>query len=139
MAALADIWKVQVQYRPLADSELAAVTDLLNYASAKLRKRVPSIDARITAGTLDPELAAGAVANAVVRVLRNRDTAVRESLSSFDGDSPPGAAEWTSTIGFLQGEIEDVSPPQVALVGTFLLGEPVEWWYSDEEDPEDDA
>lgn len=121
VAALADIWKVQVQYRPLADSELAAVTDLLEYASAKLRRIVPSIDTRIADGSLDPVLAAGAVSNAVIRVLRNRDTAARDALSEFGGDTPPGAAEWTSTIGFLKGEIDDVSPRPIRTVRSIQL------------------
>lgn len=109
MAALADIWKVQVRYRPLAPSEHAAVMDLLEYASAKLRASVPTIDARIADGSLDPALPAGVVADAVVRVLRNRETQVQGRLAQFEDDAPPGAAEWTSTIGFTRGEIASLS------------------------------
>ena len=135
MAAFADIWQVQIGYRPLADSEHAAVMYLLDYASAKLRVAVPSIDARITSGDLDPILPAAVVADAVTRVLRNRSTQVRDRLAEFEVDTPPGAAEWTSAIGFTAGEIASVSPTPSVLVGTFLLGEPAEWWYgSDDED-----
>ena len=122
VAALADIWQVQVRYRPLADSEHAAVMDLLDYASAKLRVSVPSIDTRIADGSLDPVLPAGVVVDAVVRVLRNRDTQVRDRLNEFDVDTPPGAAEWTSTIGFTQGEIVSVSPRALRSAGSVRVG-----------------
>lgn len=108
MAALADIWKVQVRYRPLADSELPAVMDLLDFASAVARRLVPSIDDRVTAGTLDPELVSGVVAGAVVRVLRNRSTGIRDALD-IDLDSPRDDI-WDNQVKFTKAEIKLLSP-----------------------------
>lgn len=108
MAALADIWKVQVRYRPLADSELAAVTDLLDFASAVARRLVPSIDDRVDGGTLDADLVAGVVAGAVVRVLRNRSTSTRDALE-LDVDAPAPDI-WDNQVKFTKAEVALLSP-----------------------------
>lgn len=69
MAALADPNDVAAGWRPLTSDELTRVGALLDRASRMVRALVPTVDARIASGTLDPELVADVVCNMVRRVL----------------------------------------------------------------------
>lgn len=69
MAALADPNDVAAGWRPLTSDELTRVGALLDRASRMVRALVPTVDARIASGMLDPELVADVVCNMVRRVL----------------------------------------------------------------------
>lgn len=70
---LADPDDVAGIWRPLTTAELAAAEGQIRFASAIVRQQVPSVDARLAAGTLDPDLVRGVVASMVQRVLMNPD------------------------------------------------------------------
>ena len=65
-AALSDI---ESRWRPLSNDEKPRAQALLEQASRLVRVRVPSVDARVTAGTLEAALVADVVVAMVVRVL----------------------------------------------------------------------
>lgn len=58
--------------RDLDEHDTYTVAQQLDVASAKMRVRVPSIEARIEGGTLDPVLVRDVAAKAVFRFMRNR-------------------------------------------------------------------
>ncbi|MER7331668.1 MULTISPECIES: hypothetical protein [unclassified Micromonospora] len=62
--------QVAAVFRPLTAAEAAIVAARLAAASRMLRGRFPDLDARIAAGTLDPDLAADAAVAMVLRVIR---------------------------------------------------------------------
>lgn len=84
MAALAKSDDVEIRWRPLTSDELIKVDTLLDDASAIIRARVSTVDARISAGTLDPLVAAGVAARMVIRVLRNPTGAIAKSRTIDD-------------------------------------------------------
>jgi hypothetical protein len=58
MTAFAVFADVQAVWpRPLSEFEITMVTTQLEYAALLIRQKVPSIDAWIAAGTLDPDIA----------------------------------------------------------------------------------
>lgn len=61
-------------WRPLTTAEQTLATELILYAEAQLRARVPDIEVRITNGKLDPKLATLAVVQMVRRAMENAST-----------------------------------------------------------------
>lgn len=80
MADLASQDDVESLWRVLTDDESGLVEGLLRYASAIARSRVPSIDARIDDGTLDPQVVADVVASMVIRAMRNPTGVTAETI-----------------------------------------------------------
>lgn len=60
---------VMLGWRDLTDDESARVAPLLAKASRQIRSELPSVDARIIAGKLDPALVADVACDMVRRVL----------------------------------------------------------------------
>jgi hypothetical protein len=71
------------RWRPLTDEEAAAADVLLADASTIVRSTVPGVDERIADGSLSAELVAGVVIRAVLRVLRNPEGKVQESVDDY--------------------------------------------------------
>lgn len=94
MAALATVADVEMRLGGTSFNDQALVESLLRAASAIARKEVPSIDGRMTAGTLDADLVTEVVAGMVVRVLRNR---VPDEMLSLAEDAPVPDG-WDSTV-----------------------------------------
>lgn len=70
-APLAVVGDVGSQYGTMTAAQEGLTKHLLRVASKMVRARFPNIDAQITAGTLDGEVAAAGITNMVLRVLRN--------------------------------------------------------------------
>ena len=104
MTTYATVAEVRTLHGPMTDEQTATATDLLVRASAMLRGRVPGMDARIDAGTLDPVLASTAVVGMVLRVLANP----RGVKSTSAG---PYSTTWDSAVmsGLLQVRDEDLA------------------------------
>lgn len=83
MSDLAVVADVVGMFRPLSDLETTLAGSLILRASAMLRNNAPGIDARITAGTLDPILASTAVAQMVIRVLKNPHSFRQQTTGPF--------------------------------------------------------
>jgi hypothetical protein len=86
------------QYGPLTPAQEGLTGSLLRAASKLVRSRFPRIDAQIAAGLLDPEVAALAVTNMVLRVLRNPGGLRAETIGPFSRSYDTGDAAGLLTI-----------------------------------------
>lgn len=84
MADLASVLDLQRTWRSLTAAEMTAAGLWIRRASAYVRREVPSIDDRITAGALDADLVAGVVEAMVRRIMSNPDGAKSKSESIED-------------------------------------------------------
>ena len=101
--------------RDLTDDETTLAERKLVVASAKIRARFPTIDSRITAGTIDPGLVTDVAAEMVKRYLQARDPgdAIREEAGPF-------AEAWSRGDG---GAVE-LTGEDLALLAPASLGRP---------------
>jgi hypothetical protein len=83
MADLATVPDVEALWRPLTGDESVRVAGLLRMASAIVRRQLPTLDARISAATLDPDLARSVVATMVVRAMKNPDGIVARTVEDY--------------------------------------------------------
>jgi hypothetical protein len=79
---------VSAVYGPI---DAVKVQDWIDYASAVVRRRVPSIEDRVSSGETDPVLVRGVVVRMVLRALENptgrRQTSVGDVSTSFDAST----------------------------------------------------
>lgn len=108
--------------RALTDSEAVSAGAYLSQASALVRHRFPTVDARITAGDLSAELVAGVVADAVVRVLRNPEGKVSEGVDDYSYRRSDATA--TGSL-YLSAEEIALLTPRRSRVGSVALKQ---WW-----------
>jgi hypothetical protein len=91
-----------VMMRPLTDTEGDYIYDLCRQASILLRAAVPSVDERITAGTLDPELVGVVLAGVIKRYLDNPKGLSTISVATGPYSQSEGrASQITSDAGLL--------------------------------------
>lgn len=76
---------------------------LLRRASAKLARLVPSLDRRMADGVVDPEVPAGLVVEAVLRVWRNPSGLTQQGVGPFQASYSSDAA--TNEIKFPEDDI----------------------------------
>lgn len=74
---------VATRWRPLTQAETPVAWTLLDDAWSILQVRLPTIDARLTADTVDANLVRMTLANMVIRVLRNIDGKTSESIEDY--------------------------------------------------------
>jgi hypothetical protein len=89
----ATVADVEGRWRPLTDAEAAVAGTWLADASELLRLQVPSIDARVADESVSAAFVAGVVARAVLRVLRNPDGKVSESIDDYTYRRADGVAD----------------------------------------------
>lgn len=112
---------VTVLYRPLSTAETATVTALLAHASVMLRARFPTLDAKILAGTLDPEQVKVAVVNMVLRVLRNPGGLKSETVGPFSRTWDTGSGGGLLTITSAETDILGLVSGTTSAVGSIRL------------------
>lgn len=76
---------VEAVWRTLTPDEQARATKLIEYASRKIRRAVPDVDARIAAGSLDPLDVEMVVVGMVKRAMMNSALEGVESQSQTAG------------------------------------------------------
>lgn len=109
----------------IPDTDAARVSALLAQANARLEAIVPSLPARVAAGTVDPTLPLGLVVEAVLRVYRNPMGTTQQSMGPFNRSLSPTAAR--NDIFFDPEVVRTLLAPageQSAGVGTFNVGIP---------------
>lgn len=89
---LAAVGDVSAQFGTLTGAQEGIVSFLLRAASAMIRHAYPYIDVQIAAGRVDPDLAALAVANMILRVLRNPNGLRSETVGPFSRSYDTGTA-----------------------------------------------
>lgn len=117
-APLAVLGDVQEQYGTMTTAQVQLTTALLRAASALVRSRYPSVDAQIAAGLINPDVAALAVTNMILRVLRNPDGLRSETIGPFSRTYDTGAAAGLLVISDDESPI--FAPPAGA--GNFSIG-----------------
>lgn len=122
MSVWASVADVEAVYEGEVPDRAAA---LLDRAEVLLASLVPTIAARITAATLDPELVRMTVVDAVIRVLRNPRgySWEREGDYSYGMPLNVGKDAGTGGVMFHPSELERLRP-QTLSVGTITLGDP---------------
>ena len=112
-------------FRPLTDAEALIVPTLLDRAEAILLATVPSVPARLTAGTMSVEVLVAVEAAMVERVLRNPGGRRQES-QSIDDYTTSWTIDTAVSSGALyvsDGEVALLSPPAVRRwAGSVRLG-----------------
>jgi hypothetical protein len=111
---LADSTDVSATWRPLTDSEALAVDGLIRFASAIVRRQVPSVDVRLAAGTLDSDLVRGVIASMVQRALVNPDRNRVVGVDDMRMEKDPSAA--SGELYLTDAELALLRP--ISLVGS---------------------
>jgi len=93
MTAFATSTDLAARWRPLSTAEQAQATTLLDDASAIVRAEVPTVDAQITAATLDTGLVLAIVCGMVKRAMIAGDTG--EGVSAQQETAGPFAYSQT--------------------------------------------
>ena len=83
MADFATTFDVADMWRPLTVAEQVTASTLLGRVSSLIRLRLPGIDARIVADQNLADLVLGVAVDAVLRVLRNPEGLVQESVGGY--------------------------------------------------------
>ena len=124
MAVYATFEDVAATYElPLPEEARTRVEALLAQASARLVALVPSIPARIAAGTLDPNLPGGMIIEAVLRIYRNPAGATEQQAGPFTRRFSPSAAK--NEIYFDPDQVQALLPGNDKLgIGTTYVGIP---------------
>lgn len=105
----------------LAEPEAAQVDSLIAFASAKARSKVVSIDARIVAGTLDPELVRGTLVTVVCRALDTMRIGLRVRSEQYPEIQTTYADAKPELIDFTDDELETLSPDSGKSGGAFTI------------------
>lgn len=117
MDLLAGTADIEGLWRPLSQPEKDRAWNLLAMASAVVRSKVPTVDDRIAADTLDEQIVRGVVAQMVIRALQNpgglRTKSVGSVSVAFDSA--------TSGIVLMDDEANLLAPPRKPKVGTARL------------------
>lgn len=120
MAAYASTTDVEALWQPLTEQQTAAAVVLLDRVSALMRFRSPGLDARVVA---DPDLAlvvSGVAVDAVLRVLRNPDSKVQESIDDYSYRRADAVAD--GSLYLTPGELDQLADPAAASTrGAFTI------------------
>lgn len=105
---------VEDRWRPLAESEVVQVSVLIADAWAILQTQVPTLAARITAGTVDQGVVRFVVTSMVLRVMRNPE-GYRSTTRTIDDFTESFVRDNTLAAGSLYATPEELAllrPPQ---------------------------
>ena len=83
MANPAQVTDIEARWRALSPDESSVATALLADAWAIALVRVPTLQSRLTAGTLSSELVVAVICAMVLRVMRNPDGKVQEAIDDY--------------------------------------------------------
>ena len=94
-----------------ADGDLLQVQFLIRYASAYVRRVVPSVDADLLSGDLDPDLLTGIMCQMLVRALDSSDvgSGVKRSVYPEHEVEYFEHPDWAALLYLTDGEVELLS------------------------------
>lgn len=125
MANPVTIVDVETVFGPLDDAQSSAAQAWLDVAWGKLKRKVPTLEAQITAGKADDDLVRSAVVSAVVRVLNN-PKGVR-SAGVDDGQFTIDVEQSSGRLYIHEDDIADLKPSW-ALPGAYSMPLGVPYW-----------
>lgn len=110
LALVGDVTGLEILYSVEADPAAvnSLVRTLIRQASALLRYRIPDLDARIASGTVPASIAAHAVVNMIMRVMRNPRALRSQTVGPFTRSFSPTAA--SALLEVTQGEVDLLTP-----------------------------
>ncbi len=109
--------------RELTAAEEAKAAVLLPVADAKIQQAVPTVAARLTAGTLEAGLVTFVAASLVARALTTTDgvTAVEESIDDYRKVERRDLTTAEGGFNLTPDEVDLLSPSEVAAGGAFTI------------------
>ena len=110
MANPATVADIEARWRPLSSQETTNATAFLDDAWAMLLHRRPSLEANITAGTVSEENVVRVVATMVLRVLKNPDGLLEESIDDYRYRRD--ALVSSGALQVIDDELETLTPPR---------------------------
>lgn len=105
----------------LAEPETGQVDSLIAFASSKARSKVTALDARIVAGTLDPELVKGTLVTVVCRALDTLRIGLRVRSEQYPEIQTTYADAKPELIEFTDDELATLSPGSGQTGGAFTI------------------
>lgn len=112
MAVFADFTDVAAIWRPLTDTEISVVIARIEQASQQVRDIVPTVDARIAAGSLSADTVRFVVRDMVFRLV-SHDMFVRQQSVTVDD----GSKSVTFDAAVSKGEMFITESELAALLG----------------------
>lgn len=120
---LAAVGDVVAQYGTMTAAQEGLTSWLLRAASSLVRARYPLIDSWIAAGRIDPNVVALAVANMILRVLRNPGGLRAETVGPFSRTYDTGDAAGLLVVSAQEAAMfVPTRPAGVLGVGTITVG-----------------
>jgi hypothetical protein len=120
-APLATLGEVADLYGSLSTAQEDLVQALLRRASAMIRQKYTDIDQRIRDGVLDGTIAAHAVVNMVLRVLRNPGGLRSETVGPFSRTFDVGRAAGLLEITAAEADMLSPDAAATAVAGTIMV------------------
>lgn len=108
---LATVQQLVRVFRPVSPAEESVIAARLAQASRMLRERFPDLEARITAGSLDPATAADAAVAMVLRLVRVPGGLRSETTGPFRRDYIVSGEAATAQLSITQAEMALLTPP----------------------------
>lgn len=110
-AVYATVADIEARWGSSLGSQQQQVQAMIDDAHAYVRARVPTVDARVTAGTVDPAVITSVIAQMVLSVLRNPEGLRSEMAGVFQRQLDTSAAAGRITLTdeqlMLLGEAKD--------------------------------
>jgi hypothetical protein len=117
-AVYATVADIEARWGASLGSQQQQVQAMIDDAHAYIRARVPTVDARVTAGTVDPAVITSVIAQMVLSVLRNPEGLRAEMAGVFQRQLDTSAASGRLTLTdeqlMLLGEGKDALSLEVA-------------------------
>lgn len=112
-------------FGPLDTSQASSAQVWLDVAWGKLKRKVPTLEARVVAGAVDMDLVKSAVVSAVVRVLNNPKGVRSGGLD--DGQFTIDVEQSSGRLYIHDDDVEDLKPSW-ALSGVYSVALGVPYW-----------
>ena len=97
-AVYATVADIEARWGSSLGSQQQQVQAMIDDAHAYIRARVPTVDARVTAGTVDPAVITSVIAQMVLGVLRNPEGLRAEMAGVFQRQMDTSAASGRLTL-----------------------------------------
>jgi hypothetical protein len=134
MALIYATWDdvVETYEGTIPETQRLRVESLIRRASARLTAMVPSLPARMAAGTIDPEIPLGLVVEAVCRFVRNPQGLSAQQAGPFTMNFSGGVNGQRADVWYDYDQVHELCDPVAdSVAGTFRVAVPHHHWAAD--------
>lgn len=117
---------LEARWRPLTPDEQTTANSRLGDAWAILTRRLPTLQGRIDAGTVDVDVVTYVVCEMVLRALRNPEGYTQEATGPFSASRDVNVASGRVTVTAEELALLSASP--TPRVGTIRVSTPLPTW-----------